>query len=144
MFKETLERFLQTQKLQDERRIKQALKEAKTRQKQEEARLKKLEDDRLKEIAELEAKQEEAKAQQLEEIKNEIAELEAKQEEIIVEQQTNEPDIIDLTEDFINFVRTGEQSISCTSIYNSIPGHLAVFLADKSRENNGIPEEVIL
>ena len=93
---------LEKQKLQDERRIKQALKEAKKRQKQEEARLKKLEDDRLKEIAELEAKQEEAKAQQLEEIKNEIAELEANKEEIIVEQQINEPDIIDLTDDFIN------------------------------------------
>ena len=44
-----------------------------------------------------------------------------------------------LTADFINFIRTGEQSISCTEIYNSIAGHLTVFLADKSMEENGKP-----
>lgn len=44
-----------------------------------------------------------------------------------------------LTADFINFIRTGEQSISCTSIYNSVAGHLAVFLADKSMAEGGKP-----
>ncbi len=44
-----------------------------------------------------------------------------------------------LTEDFISFVRTGEQSVSCTSIYNSIAGHLTVFLADKSMAEGGKP-----
>ncbi len=46
-----------------------------------------------------------------------------------------------LTKDFINFVRTGEQSISCTAIDNSIAGHLTVFLADKSMEEGGKPYE---
>ncbi len=42
-----------------------------------------------------------------------------------------------LTEDFVRYLRTGEQSVSCTAIENSIAGHLTVFLADKSREEGG-------
>lgn len=42
-----------------------------------------------------------------------------------------------LTADFIKFIRDDNPSISCTSIYNSIAGHKVIFLADKSRENNG-------
>jgi len=42
-----------------------------------------------------------------------------------------------LTRDFIQYVKTGKQSVSCTAIENSVAGHLAVFLADKSREENG-------
>lgn len=42
-----------------------------------------------------------------------------------------------LTADFVNFISTGEESLSCTSIYHSVPGHLTVFLADRSRENGG-------
>ena len=42
-----------------------------------------------------------------------------------------------LTADFIRYVRTGKQSLSCTAIENSIAGHLTVFLADSSRENGG-------
>ncbi len=42
-----------------------------------------------------------------------------------------------LTQDFVNYLRTGEQSISCTAIENSVAGHLTVFLADQSREENG-------
>ncbi len=42
-----------------------------------------------------------------------------------------------LTADFVRYVRTGRQSLSCTAIENSIAGHLTVFLADKSRENGG-------
>lgn len=45
-----------------------------------------------------------------------------------------------LIADFTDFVRTGEQSVSCTSIYNSVEGHLTVFLADKSREEGGAPQ----
>ena len=46
-----------------------------------------------------------------------------------------------LTRDFIDFIKTGNQSISCTSIYNSVAGHLTVFLADKSMENGGAPQK---
>lgn len=46
-----------------------------------------------------------------------------------------------LTADFIKFVSSGEQSVSCTSVFNSIAGHLAVFLADKSLSENGAAQE---
>ncbi len=42
-----------------------------------------------------------------------------------------------LTADFIRFIRNDNPSVSCTSIENSIAGHRIIFLADKSRENNG-------
>mgnify|MGYP002508421710 FL=1 len=42
-----------------------------------------------------------------------------------------------LTEDFVNFQRGESHSISCTSIYDSVPGHKVIFLADKSREQGG-------
>ncbi len=42
-----------------------------------------------------------------------------------------------LTADFIKYLRTGEQSVSCTAIENSVAGHLTVFLADRSREEGG-------
>ncbi len=42
-----------------------------------------------------------------------------------------------LTADFIKFIRNDNPSVSCTSIHNSIAGHKIIFLADKSRENNG-------
>lgn len=45
-----------------------------------------------------------------------------------------------LTRDFLEYVKTGKQSVSCTAIENSVAGHLAVFLADKSREENGAIE----
>lgn len=45
-----------------------------------------------------------------------------------------------LIADFVNFIKTGKESVSCTSIYNSVAGHLTVFLADKSREENGMPQ----
>ena len=45
-----------------------------------------------------------------------------------------------LVEDFIDFVRTGKCSIACTSLDDSIAGHLTVFLADKSRDENGMPQ----
>ncbi|MBQ9505882.1 MAG: Gfo/Idh/MocA family oxidoreductase [Clostridia bacterium] len=42
-----------------------------------------------------------------------------------------------LIADFVTYLRTGKQSVSCTAIENSIAGHLTVFLADKSREEGG-------
>ncbi len=42
-----------------------------------------------------------------------------------------------LTADFIRYLRTGEQSVSCTAIENSVAGHLTVFKADESREKGG-------
>ena len=42
-----------------------------------------------------------------------------------------------LIADFVDYVKTGKESLSCTSIYNSVAGHLTVFLADKSCENGG-------
>lgn len=44
-----------------------------------------------------------------------------------------------LTADFVRYIATGEQSISCTEIANSVAGHLTVFNADRSRENGGVP-----
>ncbi len=51
---------------------------------------------------------------------------------------------LDLVRDFVAYARGEMPSVSCTSIHDSIAGHLVVFLADKSRENNGTPEKVIL
>lgn len=41
--------------------------------------------------------------------------------------------------DFLNFVRGEPTSPACTSIFDSLTGHLAVFKADESRERGGIP-----
>ena len=46
-----------------------------------------------------------------------------------------------LAEDFVCFVRGEEPSISCTSIFESVTGHLCVYLADRSMENGGAPEK---
>lgn len=51
---------------------------------------------------------------------------------------------LDLVRDFVAYARGEQPSVSCTSLSDSFAGHLVVFLADKSRENNGIPEKVIL
>lgn len=42
-----------------------------------------------------------------------------------------------LTADFIRYLRTGEQSMSCTAIENSVAGHMIIFKADESREKGG-------
>ena len=44
----------------------------------------------------------------------------------------------ELIRDFVEYMRTGKQSVSCTAIENSIAGHMTVFLADKSRESGGV------
>ena len=51
---------------------------------------------------------------------------------------------LDLVRDFVAYARGEEPSVSYTSITDSLAGHLVVFLADKSRENDGTPEKVIL
>ncbi len=43
-----------------------------------------------------------------------------------------------LSEDFVRYIRGEEKSISCTSIDDSINGHLVVYAADKSRVNGTI------
>ena len=49
-----------------------------------------------------------------------------------------------LSEDFVKFLRGEEPSLACTSIFDSVAGHLSVYLADKSREENGLPQRVEL
>ncbi len=51
---------------------------------------------------------------------------------------------LDLVRDFVAYARGENPSVSCTDINDSLAGHLVVFLADKSRENNGMPEKIIL
>lgn len=51
---------------------------------------------------------------------------------------------MELVKDFIKYVRNEKTTPSCTDINDSLAGHLVVFLADKSRENGGIPQRVIL
>ena len=47
---------------------------------------------------------------------------------------------IGLIRDFVNYVRDDVRSVECTAIENSVAGHLAVFLADKSAAENGAPQ----
>ncbi len=44
-----------------------------------------------------------------------------------------------LVADFLKYVRNEQTSPSCTSIIDSIAGHLSVFAADESMENGSIP-----
>lgn len=48
-----------------------------------------------------------------------------------------------LAEDFVSFIRGDKPSLACTSVFDSVAGHLCVYLADKSRENGGMPIDVI-
>lgn len=47
-----------------------------------------------------------------------------------------------LSADFVKFIRGEKPSLACTSIFDSVAGHLCVYLADASRESGGIPREV--
>lgn len=42
-----------------------------------------------------------------------------------------------LAADFVKFIRGEAPSLACTSIFDSVAGHLSVYRADKSRENDG-------
>ena len=50
---------------------------------------------------------------------------------------------MELARDFVRYVRDGVMSVSCTSIEDSMKGHLTVFRADKSMKNGGEVEKVI-
>lgn len=47
-----------------------------------------------------------------------------------------------LTEDFVKFIKGEKPSLACTSVFDSVAGHLCVYLADESRENGGKPINV--
>ena len=49
-----------------------------------------------------------------------------------------------LAADFVKFIRGEKPSLACTSIFDRVAGHLSVYLADKSRENGGMPMDVKL
>ena len=49
-----------------------------------------------------------------------------------------------LAADFVKYIRGEKPSLACTSIFDSVAGHLSVYLADKSRENGGEPQAGIL
>lgn len=49
-----------------------------------------------------------------------------------------------LTEDFVNYVRDDILSVSCTSINESVKGHLTVFKADESMKNGGAVQDIVL
>ena len=44
-----------------------------------------------------------------------------------------------LAADFVKFITGETPSLACTSIFDSMTGHLSVYKADQSRENGGIP-----
>ena len=49
-----------------------------------------------------------------------------------------------LVEDFVDYSRDGIMSVSCTSIQESVKGHLTVFKADESMKDNGTVKDIIL
>ncbi|MCI8360214.1 MAG: Gfo/Idh/MocA family oxidoreductase [Clostridiales bacterium] len=49
-----------------------------------------------------------------------------------------------LAMDFISYVRGEQPSVSCTSLFDSIPGHLCIYLADRSLQMGGMPQRVEL
>lgn len=49
-----------------------------------------------------------------------------------------------LVRDFIRYVRDGDPSVSCTSIEDSVKGHLTIFKADESMSDGGAVKEIIL
>lgn len=49
-----------------------------------------------------------------------------------------------LVADFIKYVNDDSPSISCTSLNDSVAGHLVIFCADESMKNNGMPVKTII
>ncbi len=47
-----------------------------------------------------------------------------------------------LAEDFVRFIKGETPSLACTSIFDSMVGHMSIYRADKSRENNGAPQDM--
>ena len=86
---------LEKQTLSDERRLKRAMKEMARRKKEEEERLRNLENERLKELAELEAKENEAIVA---EVEPEVKEPEVVEETATIDAVTEEAPKVDETE----------------------------------------------
>lgn len=61
-----------------------------------------------------------------------------------VENDTHGGGDLDLVRDFLAYIRGETPSVSCTDISDSLAGHLVVFLADRSMEQNGAPLPIIL
>ncbi len=49
-----------------------------------------------------------------------------------------------LAADFVDYINGNQPSLACTSIFDSVAGHLSVYKADKSREENGAVQELFL
>ena len=62
--------------------------------------------------------------------------------EIVAVSDANEAAAQRLAEDFVKFIQGEKPSLACTSIFDSVAGHLAVNLADESREHGGQPQKV--
>ncbi|MGN1443567.1 MAG: Gfo/Idh/MocA family protein [Acutalibacteraceae bacterium] len=45
-----------------------------------------------------------------------------------------------LAMDFVRFVRGDKPSLACTSVFDSVAGHLAAYLADESLADGGVPK----
>lgn len=51
---------------------------------------------------------------------------------------------MNLIRDFVHYIRDNEMSVSCTSIDETVKGHLVVFKADESMAHGGAPQEINL
>lgn len=49
-----------------------------------------------------------------------------------------------LAADFVKYIRGETPSLACTSIFDSVAGHLSVYKADQSREQGGAPQKIQL
>jgi hypothetical protein len=49
-----------------------------------------------------------------------------------------------LVADFVKYVRGEQPSLACTSIDDSMCGHLTVYKAEDSRHAGGVPQDIIL
>jgi hypothetical protein len=51
---------------------------------------------------------------------------------------------IRLVADFVKYVRGEQPSLACTSIDDSMCGHLTVYKAEDSRHAGGVPQDIVL
>ncbi|HHU83874.1 MAG TPA: Gfo/Idh/MocA family oxidoreductase [Clostridiales bacterium] len=68
-------------------------------------------------------------------------------DQYIVDVSTDEPVIghggeLAMMRDFVDYLRYDKATIACTELKHSVAGHLTIYLADKSREENGIPQYI--
>lgn len=64
--------------------------------------------------------------------------------DLAVENDTHGGGDLDMVRDFIDYCQGRTPTVSCTDISDSLLGHLAVFLADKSMAEDGMPQKVTL